>query len=689
MAETIPLAAGDWPEEKSQEAEGFLSRTGVDPLWRNEEEFGEENTVVIGIRAGGFGVVYFVESITSGRKRYYAAKTLKSFLKPDYLELSPTLQKELSQAFLEETLPWLEMGLHPHIVSVHMLRNVVHPKLQRSIPFVFSEYMPRGSLRKYLKEKGKLTLRESLTLGIQICEGLLHAYDHGLDSHLDIKPENIMVHADGIFKVTDFSPDAFGTPGYMSPEQVLNYWSARGRTIISEDVLVDHRADQFAVGLIMLESCLGIHPFSICIKAFENSDLAKEFYSAGVGDFGDVSLPDTFRDILLQIFSSSPSDRFPDLSYLKGELLKVYTREYGLYEAPEVEEEDSAEWWFNRGKAFDTLNRPALSEEPFKKSSERYRLIPGAEPDCANCKLNLGIVYSKTGRFNDAERAYEEAMKIYRQIPGTEPRQAICKVNLGNVYRETGRFSESEEAYQEALRVYRRLPGSELYQAKITGNLGGVYTEAGRFDDAVNSLKEALTIFRRVPGSELDQARCSMNLGIVYRETGRHDEAEKVYKVAMRTYQSIPWSDFDQARCQMNLGAVYSETGRFTEAERLYEDALDIYRQIPGSELEQARCSVNLGNVLRETGRFPTAEKILTDALNIFHHIPGISHYRAQCLAELALCYQAMKNASKAHHFAMESLRFCEQFPPESTASIESRCHGILEELEREGKTDK
>ena len=163
-------------------------------------------------------MVFIVESSGEEGKREYAAKTVQSFLKPEYLELPVHRQEEIAKAFLEEVLPWLQMGQHTHIVPVWLLENILHPEFKRSIPFVFSEYMPRGSLREYLREKRKLDVKECLSLGIQLCSGLMHAYEHGLTAHLDLKPENIMVHADGVFRVTDFSAAVIGTPGYMAPE---------------------------------------------------------------------------------------------------------------------------------------------------------------------------------------------------------------------------------------------------------------------------------------------------------------------------------------------------------------------------------------------------------------------------------------------------------------------------------------
>lgn len=95
-----------------------------------------------------------------------------------------------------------------------------------------------------------------------------------------------------------------------------------------------------------------------------------------------------------------------DLTALHSALVEVYRQTYGPYEPPQVETDDSHQWWFDRGLAFDGLGRPALAEAPFQSALERLIGVPGTEYSQAACQLNLGNVYNDTGRLTGAEAAY-------------------------------------------------------------------------------------------------------------------------------------------------------------------------------------------------------------------------------------------------------------------------------------------
>jgi serine/threonine protein kinase len=158
--------------------------------------------------------------------------------------------------FIGEAETWVNLSLHPHIVSCYYVRAV------DEIPRIFAEYVTGGSLADWIRhrrlyEGGHLQVLERLLdIAIQFAWGLHTAHEQGL-VHQDIKPANVMLTPDGIVKVTDFglakarvmsgeqnsadqsSPRSIlvssrgMTPAYCSPEQILGHALSRRTDIWS------------------------------------------------------------------------------------------------------------------------------------------------------------------------------------------------------------------------------------------------------------------------------------------------------------------------------------------------------------------------------------------------------------------------------------------------------------------------
>ncbi|GHO61565.1 hypothetical protein KSC_004570 [Ktedonobacter sp. SOSP1-52] len=105
--------------------------------------------------------------------------------------------------FIREAETWVNLPLHPHIVSCYYVRTV------DEIPRIFAEYVAGGNLADWIRsrrlyEGGHLRAMERmLDIAIQFAWGLHTAHEQGL-VHQDIKPANVMMTPDGVAKVTDF-----------------------------------------------------------------------------------------------------------------------------------------------------------------------------------------------------------------------------------------------------------------------------------------------------------------------------------------------------------------------------------------------------------------------------------------------------------------------------------------------------
>jgi serine/threonine protein kinase len=206
--------------------------------------------VIDRLGAGGMGEVYRARDTRLGRT--VALKVLRSGADPELLH---RLDREARAASALN---------HPNIVHIY---DVGEAASQAGAHYVVMEHVEGETLRRRLA-RGPLSIPETLDLGAQLTDGLAKAHRAGI-VHRDLKPENLMVTPEGILKILDFglakvviAPlgdlDAretlsrygtgmgmlVGTLEYMSPEQ------ASGRT-------VDHRTDQFSVGLLLCEMATG------------------------------------------------------------------------------------------------------------------------------------------------------------------------------------------------------------------------------------------------------------------------------------------------------------------------------------------------------------------------------------------------------------------------------------------------
>jgi len=125
------------------------------------------------------------------------------------------------------------------------------------------EYVEGHTVYEHLVKEGPYSETEALAIGIQIASALEHAHHAGL-IHRDVKPKNILITKAGVAKLADMglaravsdreaveteAGRAFGTPYYISPEQ------------IRADMDVDYRADIYSFGATLYHMVTGKPPF--------------------------------------------------------------------------------------------------------------------------------------------------------------------------------------------------------------------------------------------------------------------------------------------------------------------------------------------------------------------------------------------------------------------------------------------
>jgi len=219
--------------------------------------------VVREIGHGGMAVVYLARQ--TDLQRDVALKELRLFDGSD---------PSAARRFVQESRVGAALT-HPNVVTVHDYFE------QDGAPYIAMEYLPRGSLRRYV---GHTSTAENVGVLEGLLAGLDHAARHGV-VHRDIKPENLMVTVEGHVKIADFgiakatyphdqgslmtlAGVPVGTPSYMAPEQAvgeeLGPWTdLYSAGIMAWELFVGHlpfRDTPSAVGLLLRTANEAIPP---------------------------------------------------------------------------------------------------------------------------------------------------------------------------------------------------------------------------------------------------------------------------------------------------------------------------------------------------------------------------------------------------------------------------------------------
>lgn len=217
-------------------------------------------------------------------------------LKEEFLD-----NEELVRRFKNESKA-ISILDHPNIVKVYDVS--VTDRLQ----YIVMEYVDGITLKEYLKQRGgALTWKETVHFATQVLGALQHAHSKGI-IHRDVKPQNIMLLADGSIKMMDFgiarfsraqsqtvSDKAIGSVHYISPEQ------AKGDK-------TDARTDLYSVGVMLYEMLSGRLPFdgdgAVSIAIMQISDKAKPLAQVA------PNVPEGLRQITEKAMEKDPAKRY-------------------------------------------------------------------------------------------------------------------------------------------------------------------------------------------------------------------------------------------------------------------------------------------------------------------------------------------------------------------------------------------
>jgi Protein kinase domain len=260
---------------------------------------------------GGMGVVY--RAVDRRLHRSVALKVLPPALTGDARRRSRVLREARAAAAVA----------HPAIATVYEVGEY------EGAIYIAMELVEGVTLLERVQRDGPFATVEALRVAIEVAGALQHAHQSGV-VHRDLKDDNVMITPSGSIKLVDFGlarihgggdPDviaeadtevpssradiAAGTPGFMAPEQTKNQG-------------VDHRADIFSFGALLVRMVTGELPF--------RGGTAFELAIAPMHDEPSLEgVPEELVPIITRCLERSPDDRYSTAAELSADMQRALT----------------------------------------------------------------------------------------------------------------------------------------------------------------------------------------------------------------------------------------------------------------------------------------------------------------------------------------------------------------------------
>ncbi|HJL04170.1 MAG TPA: serine/threonine-protein kinase [Polyangiaceae bacterium LLY-WYZ-15_(1-7)] len=234
---------------------------------------------------------------------------------------------DLAERFAREAMATGKLE-HPHVASA-----LDYGTLPEGGAYLVMQLVRGPSLQDVAENEGRLDWPRVCGIGAQVADALAAAHAAGI-VHRDLKPENVLLEPrdDGseLVKVLDFGiarmPDepaepsavprrsltrrgtVMGTPGYMAPEQALGEST-------------DHRADLYALGILLWESIAGRPLFEgDSLTDIVSKQLADEPPPRLMDEARDPTLPPELQELVDHLLQHRPEERPDSAAMVRDQL---------------------------------------------------------------------------------------------------------------------------------------------------------------------------------------------------------------------------------------------------------------------------------------------------------------------------------------------------------------------------------
>jgi serine/threonine protein kinase/predicted Zn-dependent protease len=661
-------------------------------------------TLIRHLGTGGIGAVYLVERMAGGVVQRSALKVLAPHSAgPSFIE-----------RFHREQ---------------HILATLDHPNITRMLdaglsdsgqPYLVMEYVDGMHLDAYC-DQHRLGIPERLQLFLQVCDAVAYAH-RNLVVHLDLKPSNILVTADGAIKLLDFGtskliqPDSrltttvMATPAYASPEQLRNE-------------AVTTSCDIYALGGILFELLAGSRPGSSASAAamIERAILEQEperlpaAVTAEAAEKRGLS-ESRFRQILTgdlativeKCLRPRPRDRYSSIDSLAADIQRYLTGR------PVQARPQTTLYWLSK---FVRRNRGALAatalvvvlligsvayagwrQEQAVREGQRalrmqtfmYRLFKLANSSYTGKQeftvpefLELGVKLLpdfiknpadlREGQMGLAESMYENgdldsAQRVFEQIissakaAGDVGAEAEAAAFAGDIAFQTGRMDEGKAQTAQALELSRKpgVPPSVRVWSDIY-YAANREKNGFRTDENVSLLQAAVKECHEYNLPERETAFATYQLAEDYEMRGRLSEATQLIQEDIDIYNREPYAVCDQS--QMYEDLAYLDVSRMDIADSLplFQKAYDGLKACSGPDKRNTlMVQALMAGAMIRLGQAKEAVPILEGSMPAWRKVAGNSPDMFNPMYYLATAYVATGRYAEGEAVAKELMGIME-----------------------------
>ncbi|HVR30584.1 MAG TPA: protein kinase [Thermoanaerobaculia bacterium] len=583
---------------------------------------------------GGMGVVYRALDTELGRE--VALKVLPPETSGD-AETVARFQREARAASALN---------HPNICTIY------HVGLDQGRPYIAMELL-RGETLEVRLAAGPMPLDQVISLGIQIADALDAAHRHGI-VHRDIKPGNIFITERGDAKILDFglaklsvgmsaisedsaltlgaevtrSHRVMGTPGYMSPEQVLG----RG---------LDGRSDVFSLGVVLYRMVTGERPF----KASSHEALMDEILNRRPKSVSSLNAraSGAIERVIECCLAKQPGARYATARRLEEDLQRIAAGTRSLMVGRRLTRRRIAAaaglaaavvalvllagWWLGRPPA----GAPAIAVLPFSNQTgmpDRDFLGQGLAAGLRGELAEIGRlrVIAPSAAGGGAGRKDEDALVSGARRAGAELLLGGEVQEIGGVVRVTAHVASPDSGLVLWSQVFER-GGDELFALQ-----GEIARSVTRFLDIPLSRRERRRLAEDATSS-LPAYRNYVEARTLLDESGNTSDVEAAADLLVQATRTDP--DFALAHSEL-AKAEWLLHSRTREPERL-ERAREAAERAVALDPGLADAQVARALVYRAEGRVDDSIEGLQEVL-ARHPRPAEAH------RQLALSYERAGN---------------------------------------------